>query len=106
VRNGVFVPAATHPPARPMSKTVMPDGMVKLEIGDDVLTLTPREDRTLATLQAGAATQLAAIEIGHQIAVLTSDISIRADFSDRSRAFQCDRSRRFSVIVADGGTRE
>lgn len=50
VERGVFVPAVKHPPARPMSKTVIPDGSVKLEIGDDILTLTPREDRMLANL--------------------------------------------------------
>ena len=44
------MPAVKHTPARPMSKTVIPDGSVKLEIGDDILTLTPREDRMLANL--------------------------------------------------------
>ena len=77
VRNGVFIPAVRHPPARAISKTVMPNGMVKLEIGDDVLTLTPREDRALAALQAGVAVQFAAINLGHQAAVLTSGISER-----------------------------
>lgn len=32
-----------------------PEGWVKLEIGDEVLTLTPQEDPALAPLQAGAA---------------------------------------------------
>lgn len=50
VERGVFVPAVKHPPARPMSKTLIPDGSVKIEIGDDILTLTPREDRMLANL--------------------------------------------------------
>ena len=77
VRNGVFVPAAKHPPARALSKTVMPDGMVKIEIGDDVITLTPREDRALATLQAGVAAQFAAINLGHQATALTSGINER-----------------------------
>lgn len=61
---GVFVPAIQHPPARAISKTVMPDGMVKIEIGDSVLELTPREDRTLAAIQSGTALQFAAIDIG------------------------------------------
>lgn len=77
VRNGVFVPTAKHPPSRAISKTVMPDGLVKIEIGDDVLTLTPREDRALAALQAGVAVQFAAVNIGHQAAVLASDINER-----------------------------
>lgn len=61
VLRGVFVPVEVHPPARCISKTVLPDGMVKLEIGDEVLTLTPREDRALALLQAGAAMQVLGI---------------------------------------------
>ena len=75
VQRGVYVPAPRHPPARPMSKTVMPDGMVKIEIGDEVLSLTPREDRMLASLQAGAAAQFAAIEAGHQTARLNAELA-------------------------------
>ncbi len=55
VLRGVYVPVEVHPPARSISKTVLSDGMVKIEIGDDVLTLTPREDRTLAMLLSGSA---------------------------------------------------
>ena len=76
-RHGVFVPVVRHPPARPISKTVMPDGMVKIEIGDDVLTLTPREDRTLAALQTGVAAQFAAINLGHHASALASEINER-----------------------------
>ena len=77
VRNGVFVPAERHPPARAISKTVMPDGLVKLEIGDDVLTLTPREDRALAALQAGVAMQFSAINAGFQATELASGLNQR-----------------------------
>ncbi|MNR35154.1 hypothetical protein D3C85_1529800 [compost metagenome] len=77
VQRGVFVPAPQHPPARPMSKTLMPDGMVKIEIGDDVFMLTPREDRMLANLQAGAAAQFSSIEVGHSTALLAADIAGR-----------------------------
>ena len=55
VLRGVYVPVENHPPARAISKTILPDGMVKLEIGDEVLTLTPREDRALAMLMSGSA---------------------------------------------------
>lgn len=74
VQRGVYVPAPQHPPARPMSKTVMPDGMVKIEIGDEVLSLTPREDRALANLMAGAAAQAAAIETGRNTAILAAEL--------------------------------
>lgn len=75
VQRGVFVPAVVHPPARAMSKTLMPDGMVKLEIGDEVFMLTPREDRMLAGLQAGAAAQFASIELGHQAMRLNTELA-------------------------------
>lgn len=74
VQRGVYVPAPHHPPARPMSKTVIPDGTVKIEIGDEVLTLTPREDRMLANLQAGAAAQAAAIETGRNTALMAAEL--------------------------------
>lgn len=61
VLRGVYVPVEVHPPARSISKTVLTDGTVKIEIGDDVLTLTPREDRALAMLQVGAAMQVLGI---------------------------------------------
>lgn len=61
VLRGVYVPVEVHPPARCISKTVLTDGTVKIEIGDDVLTLTPREDRALAMLQVGAVMQVLGI---------------------------------------------
>lgn len=64
VLRGVYVPVEVHPPARSISKTVLTDGTVKIEIGDEVLTLTPREDRALAMLQAGAAMQVLGIATG------------------------------------------
>jgi len=71
---GVFVPAARHPPARPISKTLMPDGTVKIEIGDTVLDLTPREDRLLASIQAGAAIQYLAIDTEQHLTQLGGDL--------------------------------
>lgn len=69
VQRGVFVPAPKHHPARIMSKTILPGGMVSIEIGDDhVIKLTPRENRALGELMAGAGQQFAAIELGHQVA--------------------------------------
>lgn len=52
---GVYALVKQYPPTRPMSKTVLADGFVKIEIGDEVLTLTPREDRVLGGLMAGSA---------------------------------------------------
>ena len=77
MQRGVFVPVVVHLPPRPMSKTLMADGLVKIEIGDDVLTLTPREDRLLSQLMSGAAAQFAAIELGQQVAVVHAQLARR-----------------------------
>ena len=74
VERGVFVPAVRHPPARTISKTTLPDGSVKIEVGDVVLELTPREDRHLAGLMAGSATQLLAISESHEIAAAVASL--------------------------------
>lgn len=76
VQRGVFVPAPKHRPSRIMSKMVLPDGTVKIEIGDDqILTLTPREARNLGNLMVAEAMQYANIEMGHHMAILQSEIS-------------------------------
>lgn len=76
VQRGVFVPAPEHKPARLITKTVLPCGTVKIEIGDDhVLTLTPREDRMLARLMAGSAQELSSVEMGHQTAILNGQLT-------------------------------
>ena len=55
VRRGIYAPAEVHDAARVISKTILPCGTVKIDIGDDVLTLTPKEDRMLAAMLAGVA---------------------------------------------------
>jgi len=76
VQRGVFIPTPKHRVARLMSKMVLPDGTVKIEIGDDqILTLTPREARNLGNLMVAEAMQYANIEMGHNMAILQSEIS-------------------------------
>lgn len=73
VQRGVYVPVIQHPEARLVSLTVLPDGTVKLEIGDDhMLTLTPREARSVGVTLGGYAAQAAFIEAGHQAALMAS----------------------------------
>ena len=90
---GVFVPAVQHPPARPISKTQMPDGTVKIEIGDVVLDLTPREDRLLAQLQAGVAVQTAAIDLGKETSVLVASLRTRMGKLEAALAAKEDDAR-------------
>lgn len=78
VQRGVYVPVVQHPEARLVSLTVLPDGTVKLEIGDDhVLTLTPREARSVGVTLGGLAAQAASIEAGHQAALMASAFNNR-----------------------------
>ena len=79
VQRGVFIPAPKDRPSRIICKMVLPDGTVKIEIGDDeVLTLTPREARNLGNLMVAEAMQYANIEMGHHMAILQSEISGQA----------------------------
>ncbi|MFY1021151.1 hypothetical protein [Ectopseudomonas khazarica] len=97
VQRGVFVPAEVHPPARVMSKTVLPDGTVKIDIGDQVLTLTPKEDRMLAALQAGVVMQAASIEIGRQTSALSGEVQQRLNRVERgiTRALENGQEQAF-----------
>ena len=51
--SGVYAPVVQHPPQRTIYKAVLPDGTVKLDIGDDVITLTPAEARKVGSLMIG-----------------------------------------------------
>lgn len=88
VIRGIYVPVEVHPVARTISKTVLPDGTVKIEIGDDVLTLTPKEDRALAMLQAGAATHATAIQASLQMLERSAEFQVVLDRMEKaSRGF-------------------
>jgi hypothetical protein len=83
VQRGVFVPAVRHRTARMMTKTVLPDGTVSIEIGNattTVLTLTPREARNLGNLLIGEAMQYSNIELGHHMAIIHSCAQIKCPF--------------------------
>lgn len=75
VERGVYVPVIQHPVSRIMSKMVLPDGTVKIEIGDEVLTLTPKEARTLGNLVVAEAMQYSNIELGHNMAMIQSSLT-------------------------------
>ena len=72
LERGVYRPTIKHPPARPVSRTTLPDGTVKLEVGDEMLTLTPRESRMVAEAMGGSAAVLVAIESSNQVAEVLS----------------------------------
>ncbi len=55
---GIFEPVQQWGEDRPISQTVLPDGRVKLEVGDLVETFTPHEWATIGLMSHGAAHQL------------------------------------------------
>lgn len=65
--SGVYAPVVQHPPARTIYKTMLPDGTVKLDIGDDVLTLTPKEARTLGGLMYAEAVEFGSLALSHRL---------------------------------------
>ncbi|SFI69840.1 hypothetical protein SAMN05216206_2772 [Pseudomonas guineae] len=77
VRRGIYAPAEVHDAARVISKTILPCGTVKIDIGDDVLTLTPKEDRMLAAMLAGVAMQAVGIEQSRNVAMIAADLSLQ-----------------------------
>ena len=55
---------------RAMSKTLQPNGMMKYEIGDVTLLLSPAEDRMLCILVAGSSVHIATIEATRQVGMV------------------------------------
>lgn len=53
VERGVYVPVPPPREDRSITNTMLPDGTCKIEIGEDMLTLTLREARHLAMLIGG-----------------------------------------------------
>ncbi|ENO79684.1 hypothetical protein [Thauera sp. 63] len=101
VQRGVFVPMEQHKPARPISRTLCPDGTTVLEVGDTVMILTPRESRMLGEVVTGAALQFVAIEIGHEAARLNAVLS--AQVSEVRRELR-QLQEMASTAAPDNGT--
>jgi len=50
---GVYAPLDQFPAARAITKTALPSGAAKLEIGDECIMLTPHENRLLTSVFSG-----------------------------------------------------
>lgn len=77
VQRGVYVPMEQHKPARLITRTLLPDGTTVLEIGDEVLQLTPRESRVVGELMSGSGQQFAAIQVGHEAEFMAATLSAK-----------------------------
>lgn len=58
ISRGVYRAIKAFKPPRPISKTMLADGEVVLEIGDDVIHLTPQEDKMLRGLFGSAPVEI------------------------------------------------
>lgn len=71
---GVYELVEAYPAPCAISKTVLPNGYVKYEIGDELITLTPKEDRILTLLQRGTATEVVELSFETLITPLMQEI--------------------------------
>lgn len=86
VQRGVYVPIVQHPPARTISHTELPDGTVILDVGDDVIKLTPREARVIATMLGARAIQASQINLADQVGLLAAELTARVRMLERKEA--------------------
>lgn len=97
VANGVYAPVAQHPPARQIWKAVLPDGTVKLDIGDDVLTLTPKEARILGGLFLAEATEYGSLALASRFAEMNNFVHNRLKCLEKEISKQ-DKTTQESLI--------
>jgi len=93
VSRGVFVPVVAAPPTRAVSATVMPGGMVKLEIGDVVLDLWPEEARAVGALTAGQFVRFSNIQDNTETQAMVAELD-----RDLKAA-----KRRVTALESEGG---
>lgn len=108
ILRGHYALVVHYPPARNIGKTVLPDGMVMYEITNDrdyiKLLLTPKEDRALSALTAGAGAQLVAIEANREQQLLLTSMAaqleqIRRQYNALQAAQQQANSPQMSLPV-------
>ena len=80
---GIYELVETYPETRVISKTVLPGGYVKWDIGNEVLTLTPAEDRTMAQMSIGAAGQAVMIHSTNQHLYLATELAAKVEAQGR-----------------------
>lgn len=91
IQRGVFKPKNQHGATRPISHTELPDGTVVIDVGDDVIKLTPREARTLGIMLAARAMQAGQIEAGHNAALAVGELSHKIKELERKVRKQAQR---------------
>lgn len=80
---GVYELVESFPEPRAISKTVLPNGAVVYDIGDDVWTLSPQEARVLAELSMGAAGTAVLINSTNQHLFLATELAAKVERLER-----------------------
>ena len=80
---GVYELVESFPEPRAISKTVLPNGAVVYDIGDDVWTLSPQEARVLAELSMGAAGTAVLINSTNQHLFLATELAAKVEKLER-----------------------
>ena len=98
---GIYELVETFPAPRAISKTVLPNGAVTYDIGDEVLTLSPQEARVLAELSMGAAGTAVLINSTNQHLFLATELAAKVEKLEREiKAWKAHKSdeRQASLI--------
>lgn len=80
---GVYELVEEFPAPRAISKTILGNGAVVYDIGDEVLTLSPQEARTLAELSMGAAGVAVLINSTNQHLFMATELAAKVEKLER-----------------------
>lgn len=107
---GVVEPMDVFPANRPVSKTVLAEGTVKIELGDQELTMTPGEARVVGLALYGDAMEFAHVkgerEVHDTVASLRSQVrTMSRELSDAKRDIaRLEQLRRQNDLFTAEGT--
>ncbi|MEG2469115.1 MAG: hypothetical protein RSB86_17215 [Comamonas sp.] len=93
VMNGVFEPVAAFVETRAITVTDHPDGTTKLEIGDEVIQLTPNEVRMLAKRLQGDAQTASNLQMQQDIGYLSHEVQQQINKQNQEQRALIDQLR-------------
>ncbi len=95
---GVYELVQAYPPPRPMFFGILADGFVKLEVGEDVLTLSPQEARRIARGLSGMAEDARMLESTREHMFMVQDVAARVE-KHRNILNQLLRAKRLETVA-------
>ena len=100
---GVYELVESFPAPRAISKTVLPNGAVVYDIGDEVLTLSPQEARVLAELSMGAAGTAVLINSTNQHLYLATELAAKVEKMEREmKAYKAHKQNPMQRDLLEG----